>query len=314
LLLVRESSVSRRERENNLSLQAIAELERQDREESAKRQRQNSIRDFQLTRDLIRAELESGVDLHFRDVNQIMCPTTHTEASRYACEVCGEDELTIDQLIFLDCGHFACVECMRTYLRTMIVDQGRSSNLKCSQPNCVDTSSSSSQVSTEPRNLRFSEVKRCLRGDPESVAAWEKYQDFLLEGSLRLDPNCRWCPRPGCGVPLIGDPSRPMMVCQSEKCRFAYCFNCKEPWHADVSCEAYQCWKRENNEGEKRYAAWAKQNTKLCPQCRVPIEKNGGCNHMTCGACKFNWCWLCNGSYQSGHFSQPGPCRGMQFS
>jgi hypothetical protein len=37
--------------------------------------------------------------------------------------------------------------------------------------------------------------------------------------------------------------------------------------------------------------AWIKQFTLKCPGCRVPIEKNGGCNHMQCKRCQlsFNW-------------------------
>eukprot|EP01113_Clastostelium_recurvatum_P006888 TRINITY_DN1315_c1_g1_i3.p1 TRINITY_DN1315_c1_g1~~TRINITY_DN1315_c1_g1_i3.p1 ORF type:complete len:226 (+),score=51.79 TRINITY_DN1315_c1_g1_i3:83-760(+) len=38
-------------------------------------------------------------------------------------------------------------------------------------------------------------------------------------------------------------------------------------------------------------------NTKRCPECKSPIEKNGGCMHMTCrpaaGGCGHEFCWLC---------------------
>ena len=30
-----------------------------------------------------------------------------------------------------------------------------------------------------------------------------------------------------------------------------------------------------------------------CPQCQVNIEKNGGCNHMTCTQCQRHFCYLC---------------------
>mmetsp|Transcript_6276 Transcript_6276/g.4472 ORF Transcript_6276/g.4472 Transcript_6276/m.4472 type:complete len:92 (+) Transcript_6276:904-1179(+) len=36
-----------------------------------------------------------------------------------------------------------------------------------------------------------------------------------------------------------------------------------------------------------------KVNTKPCPQCKTPIEKNQGCMYMACTNCKHGFCWLC---------------------
>ena len=35
-------------------------------------------------------------------------------------------------------------------------------------------------------------------------------------------------------------------------------------------------------EQAERDAQWIISNTKPCPQCNGPIQKNEGCNHMTC--------------------------------
>ncbi|CAG2176675.1 unnamed protein product [Oppiella nova] len=42
-------------------------------------------------------------------------------------------------------------------------------------------------------------------------------------------------------------------------------------------------------------ANWIITNTKECPKCLTTIEKNGGCNHMTCRSvkCKYQFCWVC---------------------
>lgn len=39
--------------------------------------------------------------------------------------------------------------------------------------------------------------------------------------------------------------------------------------------------------------SWISKNAKLCPNCKVPIEKNNGCDHMTCKNCPHEFCWLC---------------------
>ena len=63
--------------------------------------------------------------------------------------------------------------------------------------------------------------------------------------------------------------------------------------------------KRLREENEKTMK-WISENTKKCPNCLVLIEKNKGCNHMTCKRCLYEFCWYCleECTNPSSHFKQ----------
>lgn len=49
------------------------------------------------------------------------------------------------------------------------------------------------------------------------------------------------------------------------------------------------------NEEKKQFLKWVKNNNvRRCPKCKNYIEKNKGCNHMTCINCKYEFCWHCS--------------------
>ena len=54
------------------------------------------------------------------------------------------------------------------------------------------------------------------------------------------------------------------------------------------------------------------RTTKQCPKCRTAIEKNDGCDHMTCKSCSHEFCWLCLADYapirQQGNHTHRAEC------
>lgn len=52
-----------------------------------------------------------------------------------------------------------------------------------------------------------------------------------------------------------------------------------------------------------------------CPQCGLIVEKEeGGCNHMICAKCKYEFCWVCGMKYTVNHFDANNVfgCQGLQ--
>jgi hypothetical protein len=64
------------------------------------------------------------------------------------------------------------------------------------------------------------------------------------------------------------------------KCATAYCWKCKRDDHRPSSCEQCEKWSAKNS-SESENALWILANTKICPKCKVAIEKNQGCNHVS---------------------------------
>merc|ERR1711964_572897 len=63
----------------------------------------------------------------------------------------------------------------------------------------------------------------------------------------------------------------------------------------------------EVTKGDAAFEKWKKENTKPCPGCDKPIEKNQGCNHMTCAVCQCEFCWTCGGPYVAAKTPYSGP-------
>lgn len=83
-----------------------------------------------------------------------------------------------------------------------------------------------------------------------------------------------------------------MVVC--DNCKYPYemngddpvCYNCNGRKFTRPFVET-----RETHE-DKLSQVEMERISKKCPSCNVNIQKNEGCNHMTC-KCKFQFCWVC---------------------
>jgi len=206
----------------------------------------------------------------------------------YQCAICLEDYTIADVFVLDGCYHKFCRVCLAGWVSSRI-QEAEVSTIKCPERTCQ-------------QRINYQEIHLIVK-DAETM---RKYEDFTLQQALEKMTDIRWCPKPSCGMAMVGGNDTLMMRCPRETCGFCFCFRCKEPWHADSTCEQYQAWKRDNKGGQDMFRRWMNQNAKPCPKCRSPIEKNGGCNHMTCVKCRHQFCWLCLATYDSNHFGGSG--------
>lgn len=97
------------------------------------------------------------------------------------------------------------------------------------------------------------------------------------------------------------------IVCPA--CALDFCSECQGRPHQG-SCESWKRFTRDHRGDEpKRGSSKApkskitskrieKLKMKPCPSCRSYIQKNGGCNHMTCQYCRHEFWWCCFSDYR----------------
>jgi ariadne-1 len=131
---------------------------------------------------------------------------------------------------------------------------------------------------------------------------------FLQRSFVDDSAQVKWCPAPGCQYAIKCERANRRQPVRC-KCGFEFCFRCADfniGDHVPVTCENLELWMRKASD-ESENVNWLLANTKKCPKCRSPIEKNGGCMHMTCriASCAYEFCWLCRGPW-SEHGSHTG--------
>uniref|UniRef100_A0A7S0DQZ1 RBR-type E3 ubiquitin transferase n=1 Tax=Amorphochlora amoebiformis TaxID=1561963 RepID=A0A7S0DQZ1_9EUKA len=199
------------------------------------------------------------------------------------CKIC-RDDVKIKSSFALGCNHWFCNTCWTTYLKDKVDSTGtRCIMATCPMYDCHARLPSSVFTKFLPRQL----VDKANRASINSFVSENK--------------NLRFCPAPRCSKVLSANGQARTVRCL---CGQSFCFRCNEEAHEPVTCEQVTLWQAKC-EKESETAQWIISNTKKCPKCLVRIEKNQGCNHMSCQFCKYEFCWVCMGAW-SDHGNHTG--------
>ncbi|KAF8343386.1 hypothetical protein F5887DRAFT_918607 [Amanita rubescens] len=118
----------------------------------------------------------------------------------------------------------------------------------------------------------------------ENVQIWARFQELLAHNFVGSKKELKYCPYPGC-TNTVSCPSA------ASKFSLTNCSHCVlRPARGSRSrrSERNRAYIGFGDEGTQ-----IKSNMKECGNCQSTIEKNGGCNHMTCKKCKHEFCWVC---------------------
>lgn len=200
----------------------------------------------------------------------------HDDYQSLECPVCLGKLVEDNYWSLYECGHCFHSECLSTYLRTELTK--RKFPIKCPFVGCKD------DVSTDDVSEHLSEEEM------------GKYWEFTLGNYIdsHLD-ELTWCPTPDCKYAFIFDKNESQFLCP--KCSKEYCMNCRCDYHTNMTCAEYRKNSEFNADDEKFLNFVNGNKFKQCPQCKFWVEKNQGCDHMTC-RCGFQFCYKCGGVYQ----------------
>ncbi|XP_021772292.1 probable E3 ubiquitin-protein ligase ARI8 isoform X1 [Chenopodium quinoa] len=206
-------------------------------------------------------------------------------AREMTCGICFED-FPSAMMSAVACGHPFCNSCWAGYLGTSINDGPGCLTLRCPDPSCA------AAVGQDMINTLAREEDR------------EKYARYFLRSYIEDNRKAKWCPAPGCdyAVDFVVGSGNYDVTC---RCSHGFCWSCTEEAHRPVDCGTVCKWIMKNS-AESENMNWILANSKPCPKCKRPIEKNQGCMHITCTPpCKFEFCWLCLGAW-SDHGERTG--------
>ncbi len=202
-----------------------------------------------------------------------------------SCAICFED-FPAEQLRSISagtavaCAHMYCTECCYNYIKGKVdAHEVSAETFHC--PEC-------------PRAAEITAVNSILRevGDEELRSRFTELRSLADDRKTVACPVCATISRKS----LFSN----SMACSS--CALVFCFE-HGTAHAGRSCRAFK--KQQDAELAMNAQFLRSERVHSCPKCKSPIEKNGGCMHMTCSRCRYEFCWMCRLPWNRWHHNNP---------
>ena len=201
------------------------------------------------------------------------------------CPVCYT-EIEKDNSLSLKCNHQICKECYIEYIKNKLVsDPTNILQTPCPLNGC---------------NLYLTRTiyKKCI----VELKYKKIFAKNLIRNFLITNKEIKTCPNPKCNLSIRVQNAIPKEIkCD---CGEVFCFSCLGESHIPCDCLTVEEWNKfAEKYGQDNYI-WIKKETnaeklliqndfrKQCPKCKLLIEKNQGCNHMSC-PCGYQFCWNC---------------------
>ena len=219
----------------------------------------------------------------------ISAPPTPAPTILRECGVCLSD-VDAKTILTLACGHGGnCLECWKTILARAIKNNN-TQEMHCSVRGCR-------------KKLEVIDIRKINKNQKETAII----EDILSREFINSNINIKHCPTPNCEFTYIMEPDSILRITSAQitcrSCHKSYCGLCTLTHRYPITCEQAKAEREleksleglspeeRTRELNNRYLI---SKTKPCPKCKTVIDKDGGCNHMSCKRCghEFWWCHL----------------------
>ena len=215
------------------------------------------------------------------------------------CKICCLNNINKDNIAQKCCLHYFCDECIKNYI-TYQINNGIVLEIKCLMAGC-------------PHIYTSEEIKENVTNQ-----TYRKYLRFYSNQIKMKNPEKIYinCPFIDCDELVdVTDIQKSSVICGMGH---VFCSECRKIGghnRPDSICNKSELNLDLLNELKKKNPTRIYINYKQCPECKVLIEKNDGCNEMKCLNCGFVFCWLCLREYTDNHYSiyNVKGCPGMRF-
>ena len=182
------------------------------------------------------------------------------------CLICTKEKPKQEFLTIPNCGHYFCVECLKSYF-VQRIQSNTVLQIECPMYGC------SSQEISQLAQLLLDQGTKA------------KLDQLKFNAQVDFDPNKHWCPVPNCGGFAVV--SSEGAFCQT--CSTQVCIACNQEAHTG-ECLVDQ--------GLKEYIR--SHSLRKCPNCTNFIERRYGCNEVKC-LCGTKFCIKCGKLYDENH-------------
>ena len=185
------------------------------------------------------------------------------------CLTCGSDDIPATKSAKLSCGHRMCQDCLKRIFEMSVKDPAHMPPKCCSE-----------------EHIPLRHVEKLF--DVKFKVHWNrKYQEYNTKNRI-------YCPTLKCGEWI--KPShihtyqgRKYALCP--RCKTKVCTLCNNKMHRSTDCP-------NDPEIAKLVEQAKKEGWQRCYSCNFLVEKQEGCNHMTC-RCTAEFCIVCGAKWKT---------------